>query len=141
MDNAIPLTLEEIANWQLKTSETTNSSVWAEIPSFQRGRVWSPAQIEVLWDSLMRGIPIGALSLLPIEGSERYGGGRFAPGKLHGFWVVDGQQRSTAIAVGFSEFPNVNEPILWLDINPDRSKARRRKYYFYGGLVHNCGSV
>lgn len=131
MDNAIPLTLEEIANWQLKTSETTNSSVWAEIPSFQRGRVWSPAQIEVLWDSLMRGIPIGALSLLPIEGSERYGGGRFAPGKLHGFWVVDGQQRSTAIAVGFSEFPNVNEPILWLDINPDRSKARRRKYYFY----------
>ena len=73
MNNAIPLTLKEIADWQLTTRDKVSpSAYWAKMPSFQRGLVWSPAQIEVLWDSLMRGIPIGALSLLPIEGNERF---------------------------------------------------------------------
>lgn len=72
-ENTVVLTLKQIADWQLSSRDKiAKGACWAEMPSFQRGLVWKPAQIEVLWDSLMRGIPIGALSLLPIEGNERF---------------------------------------------------------------------
>lgn len=130
--NTIVLSLKEIADWQLTTRDkVTPSACWAKMPSFQRGLVWSPAQIEVLWDSLMRGIPIGALSLLPIEGNERFCRGDTGENFSDAFWVVDGQQRSNAIALGFSPFPKDNTPILWLDLLPDRSRRSRRKFYFY----------
>ncbi len=130
--NTIPLTLKEIADWQLTTRDKVRpGACWAELPSFQRGLVWSPAQIEVLWDSLMRGIPIGALSLLPIEGCERFRKGRMRNDLSGAYWLVDGQQRSNAIAMGFKAFPTKNEPILWLDLLPDRSKRTRRKFFFY----------
>ena len=132
MNNAIPLTLKEIADWQLTTRDKVSpSAYWAKMPSFQRGLVWSPAQIEVLWDSLMRGIPIGALSLLPIEGNERFRRGEVGTDLVGAYWVVDGQQRSNAIALGFRPFPLENVPILWLDLLPDRSKRARRKFFFY----------
>ena len=117
----IPLSLEEIANWYLKKrDEIEEGACWAEIPAFQRGLVWNAAQIEVLWDSLMRGIPIGVLSLLPISGRKK------------DFWVVDGQQRSNAISKGFDSFPTEeNRSILWLDLRPDRKKRQRRKFFFY----------
>ncbi|MBR3957991.1 MAG: DUF262 domain-containing protein, partial [Kiritimatiellae bacterium] len=124
MKNTIALSLQEIADWQLTTRDkVAPGACWARMPSFQRGLVWSPAQIEVLWDSLMRGIPIGALSLLPIEGNERFRRGDADEDFSGAYWVVDGQQRSNAIALGFSPFPRENEntPILWLDLLPDRS--------------------
>lgn len=130
--NTIVLGLKEIADWHLKSRDEIDSGAcWAEMPSFQRGLVWSPAQIEVLWDSIMRGIPIGALSLLPIEGSERFSRKSTYANLAGAFWIVDGQQRSSAIALGFETFPTTNRPILWLDLYPDRTKKSRRKYFFY----------
>ena len=130
--NTIVLSLKEIADWQVNTRDKVPSGAhWAELPSFQRGLVWKPAQIEVLWDSLMRGIPIGALSLLPIEGNERFQKKKIGTKLSEAYWVVDGQQRSDAIALGFKPFPDKNESILWLDMLPDRSKRTRRKFYFY----------
>ena len=132
LKNTIPLSLQEIADWQLASRDKVpHNACWAKLPSFQRGRVWSPAQIEVLWDSLMRGIPIGALSLLPIEGHERFRNGGADEDLKGAYWVVDGQQRSNAIALGFSPFPSQNDSILWLDLLPDRSIRMRRKFFFY----------
>lgn len=131
-ENTVVLTLKQIADWQLSSRDNIEKGAcWAEMPSFQRGLVWKPAQIEVLWDSLMRGIPIGALSLLPIEGNERFQTGKVDTNLSEAYWVVDGQQRSNAIALGFKPFPDKNESILWLDMLPDRSKRTRRKFFFY----------
>ena len=33
------------------------------IPPLQRGLVWNAARMEALWDSVLRGIPIGAISI------------------------------------------------------------------------------
>lgn len=131
-ENTVVLTLKQIADWQLSSRDKiAKGACWAEMPSFQRGLVWKPAQIEVLWDSLMRGIPIGALSLLPIEGNERFQKKKVDMNLSEAYWVVDGQQRSNAIALGFKPFPDKNESILWLDMLPDRSKRTRRKFFFY----------
>ena len=55
------LKLKHIASWQVSGLETDCSNIIARVPSLQRGAVWEPQQIEMLWDSIMRGFPIGAI--------------------------------------------------------------------------------
>lgn len=73
------------------------------IPVFQRGFVWDSGDVRELFDSIYRGVPIGALLLqqapaeaeevqigpIPVLGTERQ----------DALWVVDGQQRLTSLAV------------------------------------------
>ena len=103
-------TLKQIANWQLGG---TKSNV--ELPDLQRGFVWKPKQIEDLWDSILRGYPIGSF-LLSKEKNK--------------FSLLDGQQRATAIFLGlYNPFENSNEakawsiksqlPVVWIDIAPE----------------------
>ena len=68
------------------------------IPELQRGLVWNAARIESLWDSILRGIPIGAISIRNGE-------------------VFDGQQRRHAIQVGLNFDPSKKDKeILWIDL-------------------------
>ena len=78
------------------------------IPAVQRGKVWNAARIETLWDSIFRGFPIGALSV------------RCKEGNVHEFDILDGQQRATAISLGFDILPSLKnhkyDSILWIDL-------------------------
>lgn len=100
-------TLKQIADWQLMP---TKSNV--ELPDLQRGFVWKPKQIEDLWDSIIRGYPIGSF-LLSKQGDK--------------YSLLDGQQRATAIFLGhYNPFDTDNEvqawsiktqlPVVWIDI-------------------------
>ncbi len=81
------------------------------IPPIQRGLVWNAARMEALWDSILRGIPIGAISIRNNE-------------------IFDGQQRAHAISVGLNcRCSKEDDEILWLDLSPD-VKQRVRKFYF-----------
>ena len=84
------------------------------IPPVQRGLVWNPTRCEVLWDSILRGIPIGAICLRPdTEGDS---------------WeIFDGQQRTNAAAMGYASWPppNNKEPILWIDLDPEEKQDRK----------------
>lgn len=76
------------------------------VPSFQRGLRWSADDVLALFDSVYRGYPIGSFLLqkgaapgaqikigpLTIDGPETH----------EALWVVDGQQRLTALTVGLS---------------------------------------
>ena len=60
-------TLSEISKWQLDENSTIKS------PSLQRGFVWKAHQIEALWDSILRGYPIGAVMMsVDTENNERF---------------------------------------------------------------------
>ena len=97
------------------------------IPPIQRGLVWNPAQVETLWDSIMRGFPIGSLSLLHGDDLEY-------PDTLE---IIDGQQRTNAISLGFENpfckdaCETEKKPILWIDVWPKANIQPRRKYHFY----------
>lgn len=123
--------LDEIANWILKKTDNKGKP-HAEIPSFQRQLVWNPSQIEVLWDSLMRGIPIGVFSLLSANDTPKYGN---SVKDDQTFWLLDGLQRANAISLGYQSFPGnqKEESILWIDLLPDNEQKKRsnRKYFFY----------
>ena len=131
--NVLALSLQTIANWQI-APESNDAEIYAEIPAFQRGLVWNPAQIEVLWDSLLRGIPIGALSLIPKEGAERYSQMATEDQRSKGYFILDGQQRCNAITLGFREFNGADKnPILWIDLFPSEEIQKRsnRRFFFY----------
>ena len=82
-------TLQDIANWQLN-SEQQN----VELPSIQRGFVWKSKQVEDLWDSILRGYPIGSF-LFSKTGEKLY--------------LMDGQQRATSIFLGHFNPFNLND--------------------------------
>ncbi len=93
------------------------------IPAVQRGKVWNAARVETLWDSLMRGIPIGSLSIRSVVDANT--------GEKH--WdLLDGQQRANAISLAYQDFPpKSNEDyLLWLDVGADKDNKGENHYYF-----------
>lgn len=113
-------TLQEIAEWQLH-----NDKSQVELPSIQRGFVWKPKQVEDLWDSILRGFPIGSF-LFSKSGDKLY--------------LMDGQQRSTSIFLGhFNPYNQIEAtkawsikgelPVLWIDIKPE-TLPNSSKYSF-----------
>jgi len=123
------LGLADIASWYYDEI-VNNSCVEAGVPILQRGLVWTAQQDELLWDSLMRKIPIGALVLCPVIKEQ-------ARGEARTHHIIDGQQRTNAIAEGFDGAPfaqegvaRPNKRVLWLDLMPDEPLLRNtsRKY-------------
>lgn len=124
--------LEQLASRRL---ENEGQQFILDVPTFQRGLVWNSAQVEVLWDSLMRGIPIGSVTLIPYATGSQL---KRESTATHG--IFDGQQRTNAIRLGihnpFSVDQEKKDPpssILWLDLLPseENSKSPSRKFYFY----------
>lgn len=115
------LSLRDIASWQL---DPENSEV--DLPIVQRGFVWKPKQIEDLWDSILRGYPIGSF-LMQQSGDK--------------FDLLDGQQRATSIMLGFvnpyssnnssnvwSDRTNRLHPNIWIDIDDKSAMPLSNKY-------------
>ena len=61
----------EIASWQMELQEKPRDMQLGKkiitLPTLQRGFVWKPYQIEALWDSILRGYPIGSLLISQSE--------------------------------------------------------------------------
>ena len=128
--------LNEIANWQLNEHISD-----VGLPALQRGYVWKAKQVETLWDSLLRGFPIGSflISENEIQGLKSD--------------LLDGQQRATAIAMGYynpwntdshpkffsNKFKNIEKtvPILWLDIGikEDIGNGEKSDFLFFTRLI------
>jgi len=130
------LSLKEIAAWQLPEVAQLTTDTMAALPSLQRGAVWRPHQVECLWDSLVRGFPIGAFLLAPFECDRGKQPFKFqqeqspAPDRTPEFHLLDGQQRANAIALGFLNPWNPKQSktpaALWVDLSPppEASDAR-----------------
>lgn len=103
--------LRQIASWTSNDSEVL-------IPALQRGLVWKPRQIELLWDSILRGFPIGSFILSDIVNNE--GAGKY--------YLMDGQQRYNAISIGFNTVPDARA-VLWIDLIPPSSKNSTRRIW------------
>lgn len=121
------LSLREIAAWQIACSPAQpNEKYIADLPAIQRGSVWKIKQVEELWDSIIQGFPIGAFLLSPIQDEKdlevrgRQEGKYQQKGRLPAtHHLLDGQQRSTAIALGFLDPWKMEEEcksVLWVDL-------------------------
>lgn len=109
MEN-LSFTLEQIADWVKSESKVS-------IPSIQRGLVWKPSQVELLWDSILRGFPIGSFMLSDVCDEN-----------ISEYYLMDGQQRFNAICLGYNTIESPSS-VLWLDVQPPISKSSTRKYW------------
>lgn len=106
-DVSFPVFLDELA-------AGFKEQQYFSIPAVQRGLVWDSVRCEVLWDSILRGIPIGALSL------KRNDDGKWE--------IFDGQQRANAIMLGYSDYNSKeSRKILWIDLEPYKSEMASDK--------------
>lgn len=130
--NHYVLTVPEIAAWQIADDRLVQvgpkeNPVITELPALQRGAVWKAQQVEEVWDSLVRGFPVGAFLVSPIDVNKDYGKADFrykedgVPESTH--HLLDGQQRATAIALGFLDLWRDNRKdddlikgALWVDL-------------------------
>lgn len=124
--------IKDVASWHYHHEYHSESGIVASVPALQRGLVWSPQQNELLWDSMMRQIPIGAIILSPMSVAQ-------SKGVPCTHMILDGQQRCNAIAMGFDVDPfatkrdaDNNKSLLWLDLSPDENELLKttRKFLF-----------
>jgi len=74
-----------------------------QIPEFQREFVWRPSQVAAFADSLSQGFPVGALTVWPQTVKQ----------KQVVVYVVDGQQRLTALCILFGKRPCWRDQREW----------------------------
>ena len=90
-----------------------------QLPPIQRNSIWNAAQIERLWDSILRGYPIGSFLVSPRQKGnstrDLYTGIQTESGN-DGYFLLDGQQRTRALLLGFKPNENVR---IWIDLNPN----------------------
>jgi hypothetical protein len=97
------------------------------LPMIQRGSVWKPKQIIMLWDSLLRGMPIGSLMLSRLNAVDKHNKAilvrRVGSTELKevpeggGAALIDGQQRTLAMLLGWPN-PSADQKqnrTLWVD--------------------------
>lgn len=123
-DRVFLINLQELA-----TGRNSNPQFYV-IPEIQRGLVWNPTRCEVLWDSIMRGVPIGAISVR-----------RSMTREDNCCWeIFDGQQRSNAVSMGYSTFgEDVESPILWIDLDPPDNTYGRKFVFMVTTRAHPWG--
>jgi hypothetical protein len=112
-----------------------------QVPSFQRDAVWDEDHVQLLWDSILRGFPIGSLLFSRVAdidvakiGLREAQVSRAEPASRittqndqTEFIVIDGQQRSISIALGLRKWRSKDSARLWLDLG----KAQRADEAFY----------
>lgn len=127
--------IPEIAAWALPhASDEPPLESLAVLPYLQRGPVWKAEQVEQIWDSLVRGFPVGSFLLSPYKESLgkkhfRTQGNNFSgvdADQKPDWHLLDGQQRVAAIALGFynpwtnllhKNAGKINNT-LWVDLDP-----------------------
>jgi len=95
---------------QLKVREIVRQAVGknVDIPEFQREFVWDPEQVKKLAESLYRDYPVGSFLLWD---SSEYQEAKTAQGSQASLWIVDGQQRTTALCLLLGQ-----KPYWWGDV-------------------------
>ncbi len=134
MTNPLSFLLKDIASWTPDMCPGVTIKIRASIPALQRGLVWSPQQNELLWDSILRGFPIGSVVLTRYSVKLKKTT-ETADGSIQ-YHLLDGQQRCNAIAMGFSDPFSTKKPdekkvesILWLDLNPTPERNSTRNFW------------
>ena len=116
-DAAVIVKLTEWMEWSSGKADASRNVV---LPMIQRGSVWAPHKLLDFWDTLLRGMPLGAL--MASEASEGavkvLGGAETRDAKPADIALIDGQQRTLAMLAGWPKgLQNPLRPVaLWVDL-------------------------
>lgn len=141
-----------VAEWG-RHAALPNSSIG--LPAFQRSTTWNERRVELLWDSVTRGFPIGAFlfarpsdftASMHVAPWKPLAAGPMSPTTRLAhcptpLLLIDGQQRLTSLQLGFRPFRDENATRLWIDLAPPVNKeARKRGRFRLCSRVHPWGT-
>ncbi len=114
------LTIKDVADWM-----QTEVSGRLLLPPIQRSVVWNNEQIINYWDSLLRGYPPGLMMVHRASNKGRDADGETVETEKDDSQLFDGQQRMTAILLGFGMGQLKNIRKLWVDLGskPNRNSG------------------
>lgn len=118
-----------IADW-LNSCVEEDADVPIVLPMVQRGSVWKPAQIIDLWDSLLRGFPVGSFMLEEVRADiivRRVGQSNSQRSGRDAFGLLDGQQRTLSMLIGWPNKPEMDRRI-WVDFADDPAPEHLFRY-------------
>ena len=93
------MALEQRKIWEIVRSAKNQDF---DMPEFQRPFVWEPEKVMLLVESLYLDYPVGTFL---IWDSSTYVESKTVRGQNPGNWIVDGQQRTSALAIAFGDKP------------------------------------
>lgn len=93
------MALEQKKIWEIVRSAKNQDF---DMPEFQRPFVWEPEKVMLLVESLYLDYPVGTFL---IWDSSTYVELKTVRGQNPGNWIVDGQQRTSALAIAFGDKP------------------------------------
>lgn len=136
------MSLRQVAAWQMpELRAECDREIIPTLPSLQRSPVWKAKQVEELWDSISRGFPIGAILLSKFDINLGIQPGLYeqqmAAQPTH--HILDGQQRATAITVGFQEPSDLAKEALWVDLENDVTTRDVRFLFRFVSRSHPWG--
>ncbi|UCV10280.1 DUF262 domain-containing protein [Dechloromonas denitrificans] len=113
--NVAVVKLSEWLDW----ASGNNDNVSIVLPMIQRGSVWKPEQIINLWDTLLRGMPIGSFMLNSVPlGTKVLRMGikneKAEELKSPGYALLDGQQRTLSMLIAWQSKVLMDRR-LWVD--------------------------
>lgn len=115
--NGDTIRVVHLSEW-LDWAGGANSKVFIALPMIQRGSVWKPHQIIDLWDTLLRGMPVGSLMAQPLckdEKVRRIGGNDLVPiPDGGGLSLLDGQQRTLSMLIPWEKDVPMDKKV-WVD--------------------------
>ena len=117
--------------WLAEVSPTPPDNGVLALPPVQRSPVWRPKQVLDLWDSALRGLPLGALFLVPRSNETAHGMGADADNKYDvgaGWNLLDGQQRTRSLLLGLRGpelTPGLQDKrCIWIDLTGKHQSHR-----------------
>lgn len=134
--------IENLAQWLDAASGVEGASPIPPIvlPMIQRGSVWKPHQVMDLWDTLLRGLPVGSMMASMTNGdtasdtgrdigSDRGQGHYISPitremraiGAKGALSLLDGQQRTLAMLLAWPAAGDTMTRRVWIDLGMDDS--------------------
>lgn len=124
-----PIRNVSLPQWMDWASGKDGAAHAVVLPMIQRGSVWAPHKLMDLWDTLLRDMPIGALMASEQTGLTVIPTGQAVTrdAKDNDIGLIDGQQRTLAMMVGWSGLAHALRPVvLWVDL----AEAPQGEYRF-----------
>ena len=110
----------ELTDWMKWATNTSTTERKLVLPMIQRGSVWAPHKLLDLWDTLLRGMPLGALMASEVVGGsvKVLGEAGVRSATVGDIGLIDGQQRTLAMLAGWPQgLQNPLRPVaIWVDL-------------------------
>ncbi|MDI9348958.1 MAG: DUF262 domain-containing protein [Candidatus Symbiobacter sp.] len=122
------ITVRELINWSSGNApQSENLKSFSNgslvLPPIQRSVVWDNKRIIDFWDSLLRGYPFGMMMIHKANKIVRSLDGNTHESAKNDWALFDGQQRLSAILLGFGIEPLSRGLKLWVDFSEQKQKG------------------